>query len=409
MKLATMAMGSSRRQLVAMAVVLWASACRSERPTGLGSDGSPSDSGPPPGGDAAVDAGLPTITLGEPIQAPDGVWTTVPFPNGYCRDGTQAHLAVHLNSASKKFAIYLEGGGACFNDTSCKLLTFDFPSYEAGEGIFNFTRADNPVRDWNIFYVPYCTGDVHAGHNATGEPGPLTGPQNYTGWTNLELYLSRILATVPDATDELLMGASAGGFGTGLTAGLVVRNVPASVERFTMLDDSGQPMSSQYIQPCLQDLWRQVWGFDSTFLAECGSACSAPNNWVYPWIEHLLTTSTEGTVSEKFEGGLISWTGDAVISTFYGFGANDCKGNVPVPLNSAVFEAGLLDFRQMAQAKSSLFGTYFASGTNHTFLLLNNATAGFLGGLYDTTVGGVRLVDWIADLLAHKPTTHVGP
>ena len=74
-----------------------------------------------------------------------------------------------------------------------------------------------------------------------GNPGPLTGPQDYTGYPNLKLYLSRILATVPDATDELLTGSSAGGFGSGLTADLVARNAPATVQRFTILPG---PMTS---------------------------------------------------------------------------------------------------------------------------------------------------------------------
>ncbi len=141
------------------------------------------------GDDGGVEAGPPDIQPGMPITAPDGVWTDVPFPEAYCRDGTPAHLMVHLNSASKKFAIYLEGGGACFNDASCKLLTIDLPSYVLGGGIFNFTRTDNPIGDWNIFYVPYCTGDVHAGDTRPGNPGPLTGPQNFTGYSNLKLYL----------------------------------------------------------------------------------------------------------------------------------------------------------------------------------------------------------------------------
>jgi hypothetical protein len=32
-----------------------------------------------------------------------------------------------------------------------------------------------------------------------------------------------------------------------------------------------------------------------------------------------------------------------------------------------------------------------------------------LGGLYDTQAGGVKLVDWINDLLTHKQAAHVGP
>jgi hypothetical protein len=401
------------------AILCFAGGCGSSGAvTGAAGSGAASSSASGSGGSTgsgggSPDGGLPEIALGQPIQAPDGVWTDVPFPEGYCRDGTAAHLMVHLNSASQKFAIYLEGGGACFNDASCKLLDIDLPTYVLGQGIFNFTRTDNPIGDWNIFYVPYCTGDVHAGANPAGVPGPLTGPQDFTGYTNLELYLSRILATVPGATDELLTGSSAGGFGAGLTAGLVARNVPASVERFTLIDDSGQPMSSQYIAPCLQDIWRTVWGLDSTFLKECGAACPTSNDYVFDWMQYLLDTYAKGPFAPRFMGGLISWAGDAIISSFYGFGADNCTVTTPVPLTSAQFEAGLLGFRTQVQSQTSLFGTYFASGTSHTFLLQDSSGlvqgVGLLGGLYDTQVGGVTLVSWINDLLAHKQAATVGP
>lgn len=365
------------------------------------------------GGGGAVDAGPPEIMPGEPITGTDGTWTYVPIPDGYCRDGAPAHLMAHLNHSSKKIAIYLEGGGACFNDASCKLLTFDLPSYVLGGGIFNFNRQDNPIRDWNVFYVPYCTGDVHAGMNPAGDPGPITGKQSYTGYSNMKLYLSRILATVPDATDELLTGSSAGGFGTGLTADLVARNAPATVQRFTMLDDSGQPMSKQYIVPCLQDQWRKVWGFDSTFLKDCGASCPTSNDYVFDWMDYLMKKYTKGPFASKFMGGLISWTGDSIISSFYGFGANNCNTAVPVPLSSAKFEAGLLEFRGKVQGQTSSFGTYYASGGSHTFLMMDSSGViqgiGPLGGLYDTQVNGVKLVDWIRDLLDHKQTAHVGP
>jgi hypothetical protein len=59
------------------------------------------------------------------------------------------------------------------------------------------------------------------------------------------------------------------------------------------------------------------------------------------------------------------------------------------------------------------FGTYYADGTSHTFLLQDSSGivsgVGLLGGLYDTTSGGVKLVDWINDLLNHTQAAHVGP
>ncbi len=353
------------------------------------------------------------IPLGEAITGKDGEWTYVDFPDAYCRDKTPAHIMAHLNSSSKKIAIYLEGGGACFNDASCKLLTFNAPSYVLGQGIFNFNRPENPIGDWNVFYVPYCTGDVHSGSKADGNPGPITGKQNYTGYSNLKLFLSRILATVPDATDEAIMGSSAGGFGTGLTADLVARNVPASVERFTLIDDSGQPMPSQYIVPCLQETWRDVWGLDATVLKDCGASCPNQSDYVMDWMQFLINKYAKGAFAPKFMGGLISWTGDSTISTFFGFGANDCKTTVPVPMTSAQFTAGILEFRATMKPQTDRFGTYYASGNAHTFLMMDSSGliqgSGLLGGLYDTDVSGVKLVDWMKDLLDHKQAPHVGP
>lgn len=429
------------RALAALGTLAWLAACSSGgagtyaetaplpdagAPTTTPDSGAPAapDTGTPglaeagpvgSGDDGGSATAPPDVTPGVPITGSDGAWTDVPIPDGYCRDKSSAHLLAHLNSKSKKLAIYLEGGGACFNDSTCTFETFDFPTYTLGGGIFNFNRADNPIGDWNVFYIPYCTGDVHAGSNPAGVPGPMSGPQKYTGYSNMKLYLARILATVPDATDELLVGSSAGGFGAGLTADLVARNMPATVERFTLLDDSGQPMSSHYVAPCLQDQWRKVWGFDSTFLADCGGACPKKDDYVYDWIRFIVAkyaNGTKGANASKFMGGLLSWTGDGIIGGFYGYGSNNCSGS-NTALSAAVFEAGLLDFREMVTAQTGAFGTYFASGTSHTFLLSdsNGLTQGgnFIGGLYDTQVNGVKLVDWVANLLAHKAATQVGP
>jgi hypothetical protein len=366
---------------------------------GAPSDGGATEITAPPGN------GPPRVELGTPIQAPDGVWTEVDFPDGYCRDHAAAHLEVHLNSQSKKIAVYLEGGGGCFNDATC-VLTIDGPTYILGGGIFNFNNPNNPIRDWNIFYVPYCTGDVHGGSNSAGVPGPSTGPQNFTGYTNLELYLSRILATVPDATDELLTGISAGGFGAGLNASLVAGNAPATVERFTVLDDSGPPLSNRYIQPCLQDMWRNVWGFESTFLKDCGTACPSRDDYVYDWSKYVVNRYAKGPFAPKFMAGFLSWDSDSTMSAFFGYGANNCTAQSS--LTSTQFQAGLMDFRTMVQSATPSFGTYYVPGTSHTFLTLDGSP-GSQGGLYNTEVNGVKLTDWINDLLSHKQASHVGP
>ena len=353
------------------------------------------------------------VSPGQPISAPDAQWTRVDIEGATCRNGNPAHIMVHLNSASKKVAIYEESGGACFNDASCTLLNVNPPTYLLGAGIFNFDNAENPIRDWNIFYIPYCTGDVHAGDNPSYDVGPVTGTVGFHGYANSRLYLERILATVPDATDWLLAGSSAGGFGAGLTADLFARNAPASVERFTLIDDSGPPMSSTYVPTCLQHAWRTAWGLDATILKDCGSACPNPDDFTTSWVLFLLEKYAKGPNANRFRGGLISATHDLVIRTFFGFGGNDCNPTILTPLKADDYAQGLADIRSVVMPRTSLFGTFYYDSVQHTTLVLNKGD-GVLGGLYDTHApdssgNDVRLVDWVRDLVENRTTRHVGP
>jgi hypothetical protein len=67
----------------------------------------------------------------------------------------------------------------------------------------------------------------------------------------------------------------------------------------------------------------------------------------------------------------------------------------------ATFEGGLLDFRATLQDVPN-FNTYYITSSIHTWI----------GGddtFYNTTVGGVRLVDWFRDIVEGRSPGHVGP
>ena len=78
-----------------------------------------------------------------------------------------------------KLLVYFEGGGACWDSATCTYpfgarLPDTVPQYyvpsapqlapRPATGVFD-TRADNPVRDWSVVYIPYCSGDTHVGAN----------------------------------------------------------------------------------------------------------------------------------------------------------------------------------------------------------------------------------------------------
>lgn len=327
-------------------------------------------------------------------------WTWVPFADAYCRDGSTTGIGINVNPASTQLMIFLEGGGACFNEITCGLNpqsfgASDFSTYASdvqyggGAGIFNRNDAANPVKDWNFVYIPYCTGDVHSGNNSTGAIASL-GPQKFVGYANIGQYLQRIVPTFPGVTQVLLTGISAGGFGAAANY-IQVANKFGSVPVY-LLDDSGPMMDSPYVPACLAQLFIQTWSLDKTILADCGSDCSDTSHALIDFMKHIAKTYPTVRM------GLIDSTGDSVITQFFGFGDSNCTAYAA--LTAQTFTAGLQDIRTQL-ASTSNFGTFVFQGTDHTTI---ETAANF----DSRTSANVKLTSWVTQLLGGT-VTNVGP
>ena len=333
---------------------------------------------------------------GMPIMAPDKTWTWVPFPQTQCRSGSPAGISVNLNSASKRVMIYLEGGGACFDSQTCGANPDAVGNQNpAGAGVWNRTRAENPVKDWSYVYVPYCTGDVHMGAKDSQVEG-VNGTQHFAGRTNLKAFMERVVPTFSGAEQVLLTGVSAGGFGAASNAAFVqwaFGDVPV-----TMIDDSGPTFSSEFLPKCLTDKYVKYWGLENSILDDCGKACSANEDYSTQFLEYTADQA-EGRAS-----GLIESDQDSIIRGFYGIGTNngadDCQGILLFTSMSALeFLAGLMDYRERVK-KYPLFSTFYPSSTQHTWLGGD--------GFYTGTAGDVKLVDWFTGIIEGKPAVHAG-
>src|SRR5438045_3078067 len=170
-------------------------------PPGTGGNGSTGAAPDPAGATPATPT--PTVSSchpevdfrGAPIDAPADQWTWVPFAGARCRDGSTTGVGVRVHPGATRLAIYFEGGGACFHDASCVIndvfqnfgeSQFNSWSTATGTGgIFDPTRDDNPYRGFSFVYVPYCTGDVHAGsRDHVDVPGGPTN-QAFVGYRNV--------------------------------------------------------------------------------------------------------------------------------------------------------------------------------------------------------------------------------
>jgi cysteine-rich repeat protein len=342
------------------------------------------------GNDNRFDGCRPDCTAVDKLMPEPMIWQWFDIPDTKCIDGSTAGFSVNYNPASTKIAIYLEGGGACFN-RFCESLFTRGGKEPTNGGIFDRTNAANPLRDWTWVYVPYCSGDVYAGQAETMLGGKM---RQFYGYSNFTAFLERWVPSF-DVEQVLLTGASAGGFGAAVNYAQTQRafgSVPV-----VLVDDSGPPMSSDVFPPCLQTLWKTVWGLDKTLLAECGSDCPNQDVFIEDMFVHLAREFPSMT------GGLFSSTGDSTIRTFAGYGwgggYNMCR-DTPNAVTAQVYQAGLEKLRAKAIADVPGFGTFYVPGSGHTILRG--------GGLHSTMAGDVSVAQWLQGVLAGT-TQHLGP
>ncbi len=350
------------------------------------------------GGAGGAGGALPT----NPITATDNTWTWVPFPGAHCRDGSSTGIGVNLNSASDKVVIYLEGGGACFNQIICasnpsKFGESDFNARKSSlAGIFDRSQAGNPLKDWNYVYVPYCTGDVHAGDNPNGSVPNVATKQEFVGYANMTRYLSRLVPTFPTASQVLLTGSSAGGFGSAanyLQTQRAFGSIPVD-----LLDDSGPPMPNPTIPGCLQDELRKMWNLDATVLKDCGSGCPDKSNFLEEMVQYAAKKYPARQLS------VISSVADSTIRGFLSFGQNNCTYGAVSP---QLYQQGLTDLRSQVKADSN-FGTYYIGTCSGATPCSHHTWIGDNAHFYGTTVGGTALTDFVSALVSGS-TSNVGP
>lgn len=146
-----------------------------------------------------------------------------------------------------KLLVYYQGGGACWDGLTCGdiLPTFkqtagpgDNPA-NATTGFADLSDPDNPFRDWNIVFVPYCTGDVHWGDAVVQHlPDSDSATIHHKGRINAAVAekFAREHFVHPDQV--FVTGSSAGSYGAVVNALFLQEDAYPSTP-FAVLGDGG--------------------------------------------------------------------------------------------------------------------------------------------------------------------------
>lgn len=253
------------------------------------------------------------------ISAPAGQWTWIPFGSeAQCANGSSTGIGVNLSTTSSRVLIFMMGGGACWDETSCYQVK-SASNIEDGYGeekfateaasllrisVFNRDDANNPFKDYSFVYVPYCTGDVHGGSN----PDAVYGGKatKHIGYLNMGKYLARIVPTFPDTTRVVLSGSSAGGFGA-LTNWYRTQQAFGDGVRVDLVDDSGPTLPAPYLSHELQTTWANAWNLAAAIPPAC-TGCLDDLDAAWDFSAMAMPNN---------RAALLSYTNDAIIGGFF--------------------------------------------------------------------------------------------
>lgn len=219
-------------------------------------------------------------------------WQKVELPGTKCGNGSQYKFFMR-RTASPNLLFFFEGGGACWDYDTCSgragVLGAANPNGITNDYMTQFTakyvspivngadpglplrsRTDLVTKDWNIVYMPYCTGDVHIGNrnatyvDQTGAQPPLNW--NHSGYTNTLAAVNYAHQQIPSVNKLLVTGFSAGGTATASAYWFVRRGINPT--RGYYLNDSGPVYpapDASYNSKSLHNKIRTSWALDSVF------------------------------------------------------------------------------------------------------------------------------------------------
>ncbi len=319
-------------------------------------------------------------------------WNWVDIEGMICRDGSPTGIGLRVDNP-KKLAIYINGGGACFNELTCNSnpsnfteeTFFSFEDDLARRGIFNIEDDRNPLKDWSFVFIPYCTGDVHSGTKYNGKALGVNETQRFVGAFNFKKVMRYIAPYFLNKGVEevLLFGVSAGGYGVYINFLEIVKWFPDV--RMNVINDSGPLFQlGEGFPLCLQIGFGVVFGLQIPLDLY---GCCDP----FSGLANVFEYSAQKYPQHNY--GFISSYEDRISRFFLSFGQNDCGGIEGNSVPADIFRNALVDLRDNLLKPKTTWSTFYIEGNTHTMLVDSEL-------LYEREVDGMYLYEWMNRLLA---------
>jgi hypothetical protein len=303
---------------------------------------------------------------------------------------------------NNKLLVYYQGGGACWDYLTCAALPVYKDSTGPNDnpanyhsGFADLSNPDNPFRDWNAVFVPYCTGDVHWGDSVYTHVSPYDPKDSITihhkGRVNAAVAEKWAREHFVDPDEVFVTGSSAGAYGAILNSVYYQENVYPST-RFAVLGDAGNGVITQdFLQ---NDISK--WGVEKTlpsWIPELSKPLSQLDPAeLYSAPARFYPHNRFATYATAYDGGTGGQTG------FYQVMRNplDITQWLSWWNSSCAWHDKMREQSLAAAASAANYRYYIGTGSRHTMWGSDK--------VYTDTTGGVPLlVDWITAMRDGTP------
>ncbi|PJF41125.1 MAG: hypothetical protein CUN55_11970, partial [Phototrophicales bacterium] len=296
-----------------------------------------------------------------------------------CSRGTEYSFFARP-AEGEKLMIYFEGGGACWDESMCSVDSGTFvdavrplteDSYQFG--IFDIDNPQNPLADYNMVVVPYCTGDIHTGDQTVNYNDELT--IYHHGAINANAVLDWVFENYPNPEDVVIAGCSAGAYGAIYHAYRIMSQYPEVA--ISLVGDSGVGIA----KPDWNGL--ELWGTLNSLPDELkeGADLSSPDTFTSQLYTRIATLFPNNFVTQY------TTVTDEVQTAFY------------------FFQGGIGWRGQMEQSLTELnenlpnFSAFVAGGDGHCILPRPE--------FYTWGANGVAFHEWFSELVANDSVEDV--
>jgi hypothetical protein len=217
----------------------------------------------------------------EPPGPPDGtydVWHEIELPDTYCGNQSQYKFFVNWHEGSDDLLVMMEPGGACWDFPGCngtlgKLGVANLDGipdnhmdvWSIHSPLVRRDGIGNPMQDWNMVFIPYCTGDTHIGSNEVvyQDPDGVLPDLEFwhVGWNNNQIISAWLAETFP-STERLFMGGCSAG-GVGSTPLYHTYRDAIAPGRGYLMADSGPLFPNSTNSAPLHAVIRESWNLDA--------------------------------------------------------------------------------------------------------------------------------------------------